>query len=284
MNISAPHSLEDLILTTLSSGPLPIVNLIQQIRDRRPGTTKQGVYAVIRKLKKNEIVVVHRKSVSINNIWLKAMEEFLTRARHNTKTSTFGGGDFLNLRQGEKLQYFFRNPILTDSFWSHAFLTLVETSSPQKPILIYNPHEWFLLARTKNETDLFDYITNRGQELAIMIGGNTPLDRLARRYIDHPLKMYDTLSKPLFSKTNYYLNVIGDFVIEVWLDKSMSAQLDKFYSETTSFDDAAKDKLERILAQKGKNKFSISHNKRKADALRTKFSKRFFFKGNKDTQ
>jgi hypothetical protein len=277
MNIITPTTIEDHILVALQKGSLPIVELIKMIKIKRPRTTKQGVYLAVRNFKKQEIVVVHNKNISLNNVWLKTAEEFFTQAQYNNNSVVPYGNYFLNLKPGEKLQFFFRNPILTDAFWSHVFITLVENSSPQMPVLIYNPHEWFLLARTKNETDLFERIQKRGQKLAVLAGNNTNIDKSAKEYFSGTNE-YETLPQPLFIKNNYYLNIIGDFIIEVWLDEKISSQIDEFYQGHLAFGDLEKKELEKILMQKGRNKFSISHNKRKADGLRSKFNKYFFLK------
>mgnify|MGYP001605112885 CR=1 FL=1 len=276
MDIMNPSSIEDHILTTLKDGPLPIVKLIEIIEKSRPRTTKQGVYLIIRKLKKQEIVVVHKKTIHLSSVWLTWMTEFLDQARYNTEHTVSPGNSFLNLKDGEKLQYSFKNPILTDAFWSHVFITLVDSSAPQNSVLIYNPHEWFLVVRTENETSLFQRIYDRGQKLAVLTGHNTALDKSMRVHFDGTHGLYETPEEMPFEKTNYYLNVIGDFVIEAWLDKKISTQMNEFYARTATLNDSAKKELEDLLMQKGKNKFSISHNKRKADTIRRKFKKYFF--------
>jgi hypothetical protein len=275
MNITTPVTIEDHIFSILQKGTLPIVELIEIIKKERLGTTKQGVYLIVKKLKKQEVVVIHNKNISLSSVWLSTMEEFLTKAQYNTKKIISSGNSFLNLKEGEKLQYYFRNPILTDVFWSHTFLTLVELSSPQSPVLIYNPHEWFMLARMKNESDLFEKISTRGQKLNVLVGHNTILDKTVRNYFIGTNE-YETLPKPLFEKENYYINVIADFIIEVWIDKKVSLEINTFYKNTHTFGDVEKEKLEKILMQKGRNKFSITHSKRKSDAIRGKFKKYFF--------
>jgi hypothetical protein len=90
------------------------------------------------------------------------------------------------------------------------------------------------------------------------------------------MTFYETLEKPLFDKNNYYVNVIGDFVIEVWLDKKVCKEIDDYYTKTQNLGEIERQKLEHILSQKGKNKFVVSRNKRKAEAFRSKFKKYFF--------
>lgn len=272
MNLTHPHSIEDYIVTFLQNSSIPIVELIARIQEKRPGTTKQAVYLIIRKLKKEEIVVVHKKNISLSGVWVTAMENFFASAKYSSTKETSDSNSFLTLDENKKLTYTFKNAIVHDAFWSHVFITLVEVSSPAQPVLIYNPHEWFLLARYQNEMDLFNKIKARGQKLAVLVGDNTPLDKTSRKHFDNEKLMIEFLEQPLFDKNNYYINVIGDFVIEVWLDKVVALQLDAFYTKG----EENIEELNKILDQKGKNKFSITRNKRKADILRKKFKKYFF--------
>ncbi len=276
MSVLTPTSVEDHIISNLQNGPLLIVDLIEKIQQNRPQTTKQGVYLIIRRLKTEEVVVVHKKTISLSSVWLASMTEFLTLANHNTLRTTSFNNSFLDLKDGERLQYSFKNPILTDAFWSHVFISLVYVSAPEHPILIYNPHEWFLIVRTENETSLFERIYNRGQKLAVLAGHSTPLDKSVRVHFDGKDGMYETPTELPFPKTNYYINVIGDFVIEAWLDVKMSEEINALYNQTSTINNDTKTQLETILTKKGKNKFSISHNKRKADLIRKKFKKYFF--------
>ena len=83
------------------------------------------------------------------------------------------------------------------------------------------------------------------------------------------------MDKQIFKKDNYYVNVVGNFVIEAWIDPKISAEIDKLYLEYTPGDKSVRENFEKIISQKSKNKFTISHSKRKADKIRAKFKKYF---------
>lgn len=274
MKITSPETIEEHIISHLQHGPVQTTNLISSIKESRPKTTKQGVYLILRKLKRQEIIFKHKGLVGLSNVWLSAMEDFFSKALHFSKQPGPGQNDFLILREGEKLQYYFNNPISTDTFWSHTFLSLVEVSPTNLPVLIYNPHEWFILFRTDNEVGLFKKIIDRGQKLNVLVGNNTKLDKLARKYFPEKCK-YKTLDKQIFKKDNYYVNVVGNFVIEAWIDPKINGEIDKLYLEYTPGDKSVRENFEKIISQKSKNKFTISHSKRKADKIRAKFKKYF---------
>lgn len=277
MNIKEPKKIDDYIIHLLQKGPLKIVELIEKIKKSRPSTTKQGVYKAIRDLKKIETIVVHEKHVSLSSVWLLDWSNYISLAQHFYKTSNQSDNSFLSLGEGEKMQFTFKSFVLTDAFWSHAFQTLVEVSSPKNPVLIYNPHEWFLIAREVNETKLFEFIKNRGQQLGVAVGNQTLLDKMVRKHFDGVECMYDMLPDPLFEKTNYYVNIIGDYLIEVTLDQNISKEIDNFYNSHEVVGEKEKNELLDIVNKKSKNKFVISRNKRKTDLIKRKIAKNFPF-------
>jgi len=276
MLLGKENSIESLICTLLQQGAIDTASLIAEIRELRPKTTKQGVYAALRQLRREEIVVLHNKKASFNVRWLKQMDQFIKSAEQNYIESDFGRDNFLNLKDGEKISYFFSNPIDTDNFWGHALVILGESSVPSsEPAYLYNPHEWFLIARRESERECFDIITKK-RRLLLTSGAKTPLDRAVAIEFDGDRGQYHMLDTPLFPKNNYYLNIVGDFIIEVWIDSSIAAQIESLYRETEKLGDDTAEKLIRIVAGRGRSKLAISRNAKKAERLKKMLRKNFY--------
>ena len=266
-------SIETTLLSLLERGPKRTTDLVAAVM-RLTGKTRQAAYLALRKLKEREIVVVSKSIASLNVTWLNKMTEFLTVARHQYLHESINDNGFLNLHDGEKVQYNFNSPAHTDAFWSHVFNILVETSQTNDPVFIYDPHDWFLITRLKNERLLMESVTARGKLLLVAVQGKTPLDAYVSRHLDDPLQQY---SKGILisEDKSYYLNIIDDYLIEVWLDKEGSKQIEEVYNKTAKYDEKAITQLERITASKGKNKFRVSRNARKALKLKKQLSKYF---------
>lgn|GEM_PF-5021634 len=79
----------------------------------------------------------------------------------------------------------------------------------------------------------------------------------------------------LFKKENYYINIFGDYLIEVWLDSIISKQIDRFFQTHVKITSHALDEINHIITQNGNNKLKISRNKEKASILKRKFMKYF---------
>ncbi len=275
--INKPKTIEDYVLSTLQKGSVGTIPLLSQIQGVRPGTTKQAFYQALRKLKKEEVVVIYAKRVSLSNLWINKMSEYFTQAKRNYSSSESPSEDFLALSDGEKISYTFRDPHTTDIFWGHAFHILAEQTR-NNPICIYNPHEWFIIAREESEKALFLDIKSRGQKLLVLIGNKNKIDIETGKWFDGNALQYFATEDKLFDKNNYYVNIFGDFIIEAWIDQTTADEIDTFYKNNESMTEQSLKNLREIVSRKGKNKLTICKNKRKADKLRSIFKKYFLVK------
>lgn len=278
MNILKPQSIEEHIISLLQKDSHSAPELLASIQLKRPRTTKQALYAALRKLRSAEIVVIHKMRVSLSSIWVTKMAEFFTLSKHfYTKTVTTDEG-FLNLEDGDRVTYSFKNPNVTDIFWGHAFDILAEITPTSEPIYIYNPHEWFMLARAESEKPLFKKITNTGKQILVLAGATTFLDKMLIKEFDGTFAQYHPTNELLFDKRNYYLNIFDDFIIEARLDEATAKKIDDFYNKTTVWNSESETQLKKIIASEGKNKLSISRNKKRADTLKKMFKSYFYIK------
>jgi len=268
--------IEQLVLKTLQKGTISTIKLIESISIIRPKTTKQGVYRVLRKLKDEEKIVIHGKSISLNLHWIKNMTEFFSLAQFYYSPKVASPDGFLNVREKDKIVYFFKNLNLLDSFWSHAFHMFVEVLNPEEPVLVYNPHEWFTYARQETERTLIKTMNKKNRQVLITVAHNNPLDKELKKKFRSDLLQYDIADKNIFKKQNYHLNIFGDCLIEVFIDQKITKQIDEFFKKTKSFNNKAKEELSKIVSKNGKNKLIISRNKKKAEKYKKTLSKNFY--------
>lgn len=276
MNIEKPEKIEEFVLKLLADGPLPAMALVKKISFLRLRATKQAVYSALRKLKKAEIVVIHGKIVSLNSLWISKMSDFFAEARHKYSMGSAETEGFLALEDGDKITYNFKNPEIADAFWGHAFDILAGIMDKTEPIYIYNPHEWFLLAREESETALFKRITEEKRQILVTTPGQTGLDKYAKKFFDGTYAQYYMAAHHLFKKPNYYVNIFGDYVIEAYIDEKTENHIEKFYKNHSVFNDETRKEIQNIIATQGRNKISISKNKDKAEKLKKTLGKEFY--------
>lgn len=270
------QSIEQLVLKILQKGTIPTIKLIESVSIIRLKTTKQGVYRVLRKLKAEEKIVIHGKSISLNLHWIKNMNEFFSLAQFYYSPKVASPDGFLNVREKDKIVYFFKNLNLLDSFWSHAFHMFAEVLDPKEPILVYNPHEWFAYARQETEQTLIKTMNEKNRQVLITVAHSDPLDKELKKKFGSDLLQYDIADKNIFEKQNYYLNIFGDCLIEVFIDQKIAKQIDDFFKKTKFFDDKAREELLEIISKNGKNKLVISRNKKKTEKYKKILSKNFY--------
>ncbi|MFO0743940.1 MAG: hypothetical protein U0469_02730 [Candidatus Paceibacterota bacterium] len=268
--------IEDLILEILIEGKISTLDLIKRILKILPYSSKQAIYKSLKDLRENEIVIYKREEVSLSSLWLKRVSEFLEKAEQEYKVDD-GRINILSLKEGEKVSYQFNSFYNTDIFWAHAFNLMYDGTNKDTNVLIYNPHEWFLLVREESETYLFNKFITDDRKLFNYVPEIDPLDKFVSKYFDQKNIKYYSNNKHHFKNKNYYVNVFGDFIIEAWLDKKVSNEIDKFYKETKEFSEEAKVKLLEIVNKKGKSRLQISKNKKKAQEIRKIFEKYFIF-------
>lgn len=217
------------------------------------------------------------KQVSLSHIWINKMAEYFATAERYYGNE-MQGEDFLQMEDGDRISYTFKNPVQTDMFWGHAFGILTDATKVSEPAYLYNPHEWFMLIRHESERHLFDEVKNKGKQLFLISGNRDPLDVWIQKEFDDDLSQYYANDQLLFGKNNYYLNIFDDYLIEVWLDQTTSDEIDRFYKETKEFDDNAQTRIKKIFEKRGKNRLVISKNRRKAEKLKKVFGKYFLIK------
>lgn len=276
--IYEPKTLEEHILNYLQKGSSGTIELLEKIKAMRPKTTKQGFYQALRKLKKEEVVVVYAKRATLSHIWINKMADYFRTAESMYASTSSPSDDFLKLADGDKISYTFKNPDLTDQFWGHAFGILNNATSERENVYMYDPHEWFFLVRHGSERALFDEVGKRGKGMYVIVGGRTPLDKYVSKEFDNKKSFYYMSEEKMFPKDTYYVNILGDFLIEAWLDQKTTEAINAFYTDTTEWNTEAQLRLSEIIKTRGTNKLVISRNARKAEKIKRIFKKYFVIK------
>lgn len=270
-------SVEEVVLGTLQKGTLLGTEIVRQTSLLRPKTTKQAVYRVLRKLKNEEKIAIHGKSVSLNIQWIKSMGEFFSLAEFYYSGSA-GVDSFLNIKGHDKITYSFKNLNLLDVFGIHALHMMGMVIEKHVPLFAYNPHEWFFWARREAEQVFVDTMQKDERQLFLVSSHSDPLDLELRKHYQGDLLQYHIVEKPLFPKDNYYFVIFGDYLMEVYFDERITGELDEFYKKTETWNENAKQSLQNIVLKSSKNKLVLSRNRRKIDRYKKMLSRYFFIK------
>ncbi len=275
MNLLHPKSLEDLVVHLLRKGEARTSTLLEEVREVRGATTKQGFYSALRKLKKEEVVTVNKGVASLHSAWIGEMRdevEHIAEA-YMVNPESFG---VLNLQEKESISYTCSTPLQLDSFWGHTQAIIANAAPRGTPIIAYDPHYWFYLIRKKLEHRYYAEFERGAHQFLMVVGGDSALDRLIAQDFTGDFVQYHLAS--LGWKNTYYPATIGDFVIEVALDPRIAREIEEIYARHLTLSEALVRELQAVLHTKSKNKIKISRNKKRAQKLRGQLSKYFYIK------
>ncbi len=275
MDIFAEKDIKSEILEILSMGPQKATDLVIEIqKDRR--ASKQAVYLALRILIKDEIVVKYRKKVMLNQIWINQLNEFVAKVDKNYLENyrQRQKNEFDELAQGDRIIYLFQTLTAFDTFWNHTFSMIVKKTNRFAPLYLYNPHEWTALAREKSEKYMYGWIGKNKPKTFYAIGGNDFLDQEIRKnYASEQIEF--SIAEKMGFENYYYLAILENYLIETYLDKNVSDEIEKVYKQEKD-EETASEKIKRIFKNKSKFKIVVSINSEKARRLKKKFEKVFF--------
>lgn len=270
------NSIEALVIDCLREGKMTGPEIVSLVANKRSGATKQAVYLALRQLMNDEVVVHFKQSYRISDLFLDKVIGYFDYLKSGDAQKT-NSEPFLNLSDGDSIGYSFKTPYITDQFWAHAFAILTSYTPNEIPIVIYNPHEWFIYAHTESEQKVIDAIIKQGKYAFFTIGTKKLADVQAKKYFtnEHTQYFIDDTSKTNLAR-NYYLNIFDDYIIEVWLDGKVTQNIDDWYEGVTEVGQNEIDKIETIVKQQGRTKMRISRNKKRAQRLAKQFTKNFY--------
>ncbi len=266
--------IEEIVLESLLSiRKISIEELIKRVSQKRGGVTKQGIYRVLRKLKRDGKIVIYKSSVSINALW---MEKLRSITKVSSETSMFG--DLSSLKKEEKVVIEARGLVETDALWSEAFINVENKIAPKYPLYLYNPHNWTILAQPEIDRIHADRLRHKQRPIFLSIGGRTLLDKETIQLASRE-KIHCSLSS-LF-KSPHFIAVIGDYVISIKLSREGSALLDEVFREHALPKEAAREI--KVVDGKIRAKIFIENDPAEAKGLKKKIARDFFIpKQNRD--
>ncbi|MEZ4210820.1 MAG: hypothetical protein R3B39_00775 [Candidatus Paceibacterota bacterium] len=264
---------EEKIVEILHKNPLNGPSLLKRLRDQESTPSKESFYRILRDLKKEEIIHKNGSIYTLNRIWLKRMRGFIDK---HIQSDTL---NILDMQDGDKITYKFKNPNLMGIYWAHSGNVVFDNATSNTPILIYHPHEWLIYTRTHSEEFFLQNFVNgynhgKGKVLWIM-GGNTTLDKKFQKEWNKGLLEIGT-GLDIGAGKNLYVNVVEDYVFIVTTEKSFGDKLDKIFQENETMTPKALEELRNLTENNYKTKLVLMKSKKEAEKWKKKFKKYFF--------
>lgn len=266
------NKIEEKIVKILDKNPLDGPSLLKTLNEKENPPSKESFYRVLRDLKKEEIIHKDGPIYTLNRIWLKRMRDFIDK---HIQSDTL---NILDMQDGDKITYKFKNPNLMGIYWAHSGNVVFDNTSSKTPILIYHPHEWLIYTRTHSEEFFLQNFVNgydhgKGMVFWIM-GGNTTLDKKFQKEWNKGLLEIGT-GIDIDAGKNLYVNVVGDYVFLVTTEKSFGEKLDHIFQNNEVMTPKALAELKDLTEKNYKTKLVLMKNKSEALKWKKKFKKYF---------
>ena len=271
---SRKQTIEDIIVETLARNPyITGPDLVSFIKVKRPQTTKQAVYAALSPLLRNEIVHKRKQEYFLTNTWMRYIYELL-------KPEVTSNDEIFILEDGQSISYHFPNLLSCDKYWAHIFSLLIKKAYEPKGVMLWYPHYIFLVGRNKVEQEIIDDHAQYKNTGYYSFGGATPIDQtIKKKYTSDYLRI--NTGADFGFKNNYFLNVFGDIVVEVFLTMELSEKIENWYQSNPTIvrDNVAE--FRKFFEEAYPIRMKISRNKKKAQQLRKKLSRDFYIPSSK---
>lgn len=274
MSFLTPNILSEEIILELKNGGQTGPDLLKRINEFGEEYTKQAMYSALRQLIADEAVVRARGVYTLSTSWIRDLQAFVQEAGHQYSIASIGS-EVLFLKDKESVTYVFNNTQTLDAFWGHIQNLLVAHTPQKEPVCAFDPHYWFLIARSSTEAKLLKGFVKNKRQFLMLVPSSTSLDRSIKSEFDGEYTQYAVA--PLFKKQNYYVTAIQDYVIEVTLDIKLAAAVERVYQARISRKEAASE-LEKLLTVRAKNRIKVSRNRIKAERIKKSFKKYFYIK------
>ncbi len=257
--------MEDFLVETLAKGDYRVEYLHTKYNETATkAVTIQALYKSLKKLSSDEIVVKHKDTFSINNLWKKRVTSLLQSA-----------DSFPQLKEGESITYSFKSFEQLDEYWKHIQGGAIEKS---KVTYFFCPHQfwWFVPGRRASEVSFYESFKNEKREAVLLLGSNTKTDNETKKLImndhvqvhtekDHGLKMTDSLT------------IKNDLIIITRIPFAISNKINDIYNQNLPYSET-----EKILADLFKKRIPVrilvERNKKKSEKLTKQIGKYFFIK------
>jgi len=274
MILADKQNIEDLIIESLATQPYQTgPELVKSINKKRGVTTKQAVYFVLSPLLDSEVIAKVGVRYYLSKLWLDKVFKLLqVDFHHHVNEPVF------SLAEGETINYQFPSLLTCDMYWAHVFNLLVVDISQNTPFFFWLPHEWLILGRREEELEIFKLIHRYRKTGYYCIAGNTSLDKeFKKKYTTEFIRV--NIGNQLPFKNNYYLNVFGDTIIEIYLDTKLARHIDDFYQSHSKASRENIQDFKKLIQEKFPVRMKISKNKKRAAKLRKQMAKDFYIPG-----
>jgi DNA-binding PadR family transcriptional regulator len=264
----AEETTEDHVVKILSKEELGGKRVREELKKSGIDISYQAVYKILKKLRKQEVILKNKTKYSINYVWLKRLQLF------SSKDKSGSAFIFQNLREGDKITYQFKDLNRAGSFWMHVFQVFFDQKDI-KVAIAYSPNEWTFVVREEQDVEWASTVRKHPEKITLFALGEKNKHNQEYKQKNNKENLKINVGKTYGFKKGYYFNVFNDYVVEMILPESVDEKISRILESNPRQKD-----LERLFMDKGilntKSKLVIKRKKKLADKLYKKITQDFY--------
>ena len=265
------------VLEKLLPGTAYIPTLVEELSHTEK-VTPQSIYTVLRAMKEEETISVHKKHASLSLIWIAKEIEKLSFSERAYRGNLYL--DKLSKKRKGKEIFMFKTINELDLFWTHSYTILLQHNTKYDAQYLITPHDFFLYGREVTDTFWIEKNLRDKNTTRLVITHAEPLDMAvmkARRKNLGNIFEFLLHENPLHQESHTYYNLVGSYIFKATFDKRVNEKLETFITKVKKLP-LAKDEekeIRDILTMKGRFTLTVEKHERKAKSMENKLKKYF---------
>lgn len=231
-----------------------------------------AVYKVLDRLLSDGVIVKTGAFYSLSLGWIFDIFSFSERL-----SATYFSESYLRTlvpRPGNRQTWRFSQLIRCNEFWNQLLLALVK-ETPGVPAFAWVPCPWFIMLQQGRESRLQQVFKMSGRRFYTSFRSFGRLDAHIRKAYKARNQTISFADSPFKALKNQYLDVIGDYVLNVTLDPSIAHKLEHFCQGKANKDSEVRARELTLLTERCKATITLECSPKKAARLRADFETLF---------
>jgi hypothetical protein len=266
------NSLEQISLRIMSERPYVTAEKLRVLASTsKRKFSPAAVYKVLSKLLTSGVVVKAGTNYSLSLTWVFGIFSFAEKLSKAYFCDEYL--DSLLPESGKRRSWKFNDLRRCNDFWNQLLLALLKRT-PNVDSYAWVPSPWFVLLPEDRDSRIQQVFRMTNRKFYSAFGASPRFEPIVRKLYNHKNQILAFGKKPFAAKDARYLDVVGDFVLTVSVEKKIGHEISLLFADNKRSELNTSRAL-AILCQRCRTTISIEHSPRKAARMRKTLAKLF---------
>jgi len=264
--------LYDTIFTILSQEKGHSIQSLQKAVNKEEKISLPNFYKIIDQLLEKQILTKEKGEIRLHSAWIISFLELAENIKqHYLNDNTIA----IDLKEGEQKIFYASWLIDLDNIRANILSNLGNIHGKNESSYIYNSHPSHILGMQETESVNFKNLWKQTQKIYFLIGNESPLDLYGADLLRMQWPEVLCNNKTKFLKEGYFVNIIGDYILEVMTPQILTQYFKTFFDNTKKIKDFTPELFQQIFKMKANCKLTFRRNKKDAEMFKKEIKKYF---------